>query len=165
MERALNGVSASPGIVIGRVHLLHWEVPDVPHRIITDDEVTTELERYRSAVVKAKTRLESVRDRAERHAGPEEAAIFEVQLQMLEDGDIDSRVEGYIRQNHGAEKAFDLVMLDWRQHFARSASPMMRERVGDLTDVHIRVLSILLGLGDHVPVAKPIDSMHCRPQG
>jgi phosphotransferase system enzyme I (PtsI) len=29
---------------------------------------------------------------------------------------------------------------------------MMRERVGDLTDVHIRVLSILLGLADHDPV-------------
>ena len=152
MERALNGISASPGIVIGRVHLLHWEVPEVPHRIITDEEVSSELERYRAAVMKAKTRLESVRDRAERHAGPEEAAIFEVQLQMLEDGEIDSRVEAYIRQNLGAEKAFDLVMVDWRQHFARSAVPMMRERVGDLTDLHIRVVSILLGLGDHDPV-------------
>jgi phosphotransferase system enzyme I (PtsI) len=29
---------------------------------------------------------------------------------------------------------------------------MMRERVGDLTDVHIRVLSLLLGLPDHDPV-------------
>ena len=32
---------------------------------------------------------------------------------------------------------------------------MMRERVGDLTDVHIRVLSILLGLPDHDPVDVP----------
>jgi phosphotransferase system enzyme I (PtsI) len=31
----------------------------------------------------------------------------------------------------------------------------MRERVGDLTDVHIRVLSILLGLEDHDPVDVP----------
>jgi phosphotransferase system enzyme I (PtsI) len=152
MERALTGISASPGIVIGRVHLLHWEVPDVPHRIIADEEIHEELERYRTAVAKAKTRLESVRARAEKHAGPEEAAIFEVQLHMLDDGDINTRVESYIHQNIGAEKAFDVVMLDWRQHFARSSVPMMRERVGDLTDLHIRVLSILLGLGDHDPV-------------
>ncbi|MCC6319179.1 MAG: phosphoenolpyruvate--protein phosphotransferase [Gemmatimonadaceae bacterium] len=152
MERALTGIPASPGIVVGRVHLLHWEVPDVPHRIIADDDVPSELARYREAVTKAKARLVQVKARAERRAGPEEAAIFEVQLHMLDDGDITSRVEAYIRQNIGAEKAFDVVMLDWRQHFARSSVPMMRERVGDLTDLHIRVLSILLGLGDHDPV-------------
>jgi phosphotransferase system enzyme I (PtsI) len=152
MERALSGISASPGIVIGPVHLLHWEVPDVAHRIIADDEVPEELERYRAAVAKAKTRLEAVRERAEKHAGPEEAAIFEVQLHMLDDGELNARVESYVRQNLGAEKAFDVVMLEWRQHFGRSGVPMMRERVGDLTDLHIRVLSILLGLGDHDPV-------------
>ena len=32
---------------------------------------------------------------------------------------------------------------------------MMRERVGDLTDVHIRLLSLLLGLPDHDPVDVP----------
>jgi phosphotransferase system enzyme I (PtsI) len=32
---------------------------------------------------------------------------------------------------------------------------MMRERVGDLTDVHIRLLSLLLGLPDHDPVEVP----------
>ena len=60
-----------------------------------------------------------------------------------------------VRQNIAAEKAFDLVMLEWRTRFARHASPMLRERVGDLTDVHIRVLSILLGLPDHDPVDLP----------
>jgi phosphotransferase system enzyme I (PtsI) len=32
---------------------------------------------------------------------------------------------------------------------------MLRERVGDLVDVHIRVLSLLLDLGDHDPVDVP----------
>src|SRR5207237_3820851 len=51
-----------------------------------------------------------------------------------------------------AEKAFDIQMIESRQRFARAASPMVRERVGDLTDVHIRVLTFLLGLPDHDPV-------------
>ena len=67
-------------------------------------------------------------------------------------------VEELIRQNLGAEKAFDLVMLEWRTHFARHAAPMLRERVGDLTDVHIRVLSLLLDLPDHDPVDLPTGS-------
>ena len=152
MDRAIVGISASPGIVLGHVHLLRWEVPEVPHHIIPDEEVEREILRFHKAVETAKERLQQVRERAERHAGPEEAAIFEVQLSILDDAELTGRVESYVRQNLGAEKAFDLVLLEWRQHFARSTVPMMRERVGDLTDVHIRVLSILLGLPDHDPV-------------
>ncbi len=155
MDRAIVGISASPGIVLGPVHLLRWEVPDVAHRIIADEDVDREIERLREALTRAKERLRAVRDRAERHAGPEEAAIFEVQVSILDDADLGKRVESYIRQNLGAEKAFDLVLLEWRQTFARSAVPMMRERVGDLVDVHIRVLSVLLGLPDHDPVDVP----------
>ncbi|MEO6444935.1 MAG: phosphoenolpyruvate--protein phosphotransferase [Gemmatimonadaceae bacterium] len=155
MDRAIVGLPASPGIVVGPVHLLRWEVPEVPHHIVADEDVPGEIARFHQALVKAKERLTQVRDRAERHAGPEEAAIFEVQISMLEDSELAGRVEPYIHQNLCAEKAFDLVLLDWRQHFARSPVPMMRERVGDLTDVHIRVLSILLGLPDHDPVDVP----------
>ena len=37
--RLLHGTPASPGIVVGPVHILRWEVPDVPQRIITNSEV------------------------------------------------------------------------------------------------------------------------------
>lgn len=147
----LTGISASPGIVIGPAHLLHWEVPDVAQRIIADAEIDAEIARFHAALARARERLDTVRERAAAKAGPEEAAIFEAQRLMLDDGEIVSHVEAYIRQNLGAEKAFDVVMVEFRQHFARSPVPMLRERVGDLTDVHIRVLSLLLGLGDHDP--------------
>jgi phosphotransferase system enzyme I (PtsI) len=78
-----------------------------------------------------------------------------VQLSILEDAELVKNVEGLIQQNIGAEKAFDLVMLEWRTHFARHSAPMIRERVSDLTDVQIRVLSILLELPDHDPVDVP----------
>jgi phosphoenolpyruvate-protein phosphotransferase (PTS system enzyme I) len=60
-----------------------------------------------------------------------------------------------IRQNLGAEKAFEIVMIEWGQRFARAAHPMLRERVGDLKDVEIRVLLLLLDLPDHDPVDLP----------
>jgi len=155
VERALRGIPASPGIVVGPVHLLRWEVPDVRHRIIADECVDDELARFRHAVERAKDRLRQVRARAERHAGEHEAAIFDVQIGILEDAALLEEVEEFIRQNRAAEHAFDLVMLEWRRRFARDAHPMLRERVGDLTDVHIRVLTILLGLPDHDPVDVP----------
>ncbi|MBA3646512.1 MAG: phosphoenolpyruvate--protein phosphotransferase [Gemmatimonadaceae bacterium] len=155
MPRALRGMPASGGIVEGPVHLLRWEVPDVRHRIIPDEAVAGEKAHFREAVQKAKDRLLQVRARAEKHAGPEEAAIFDVQISILEDAALLEQVEELIAQNLGAEKAFDLVLLEWRQQFARHAQSMLRERVGDLIDVHIRVLSVLLGLPDHDPVDVP----------
>ena len=155
MERTLRGIPASPGIAVGTVHLLLWEVPDVPHHIIRDDEVPAEMTRLHHAIARAKERLHQVRDRVEATVGKEEAAIFDAQYQILEDPALLKGVEELIRQNLAAEKAFDLEMLEWRQKWARHSSPMIRERVSDLTDVHIRVLAILLELPDHDPVDLP----------
>ncbi len=155
MEHTIAGLPASPGIVVGPVYLLRWEVPEVEYRIIADDVVPAEIARLHGAFARAKERLRLVRARAEAHAGPEEARIFDAQLMILEDETLVQEVESVIQRNYGAEKAFDLVMLEHRQHFARHAQPFLRERVSDLTDVHIRVLTALLGLPDHDPVDVP----------
>jgi phosphotransferase system enzyme I (PtsI) len=151
----LRGIPASPGIVVGPVHLLRWEVPEVRHRLVDDSAIDAEIVRFRDAVERARERLRHLRARTEAQAGPKEAAIFDVQLSILDDGELTNSTIALIRQNLGAEKAFDIVLLEWRQHFARSSAPMLREKVGDLTDVHIRVLSMLLDLPDHDPVDVP----------
>jgi phosphoenolpyruvate-protein phosphotransferase (PTS system enzyme I) len=155
VERTLAGLPASPGIVVGPVYLLKWEVPDVGHRIVGDEAIPEEIERLRLAFGRAKERLRHIRARAEAHAGPEEARIFDAQLMILEDPTLLEEVESVIHRNYGAEKAFDLVMLEHRQHFARQAHALLREKVSDLTDVHIRVLTALLDLPDHDPVDVP----------
>jgi phosphoenolpyruvate-protein phosphotransferase (PTS system enzyme I) len=155
VERQIRGIPASPGIVVGNAYLLRWEVPDVRHRIVPDEGIAAEIERFHAARARAGERLRQLRTRVEASAGPEEAAIFDVQLSILDDEELARGVTELIRQNLGAEKAFDVVMLEWRNRFARHSAAMLRERVGDLTDVHIRVLSLLLDLPDHDPVALP----------
>lgn len=155
MDRRMAGIPASPGIVVGPVHVLLWEVPEVPQRIIDDDAIPAEIQRFHSALEQARARLRTVRARAARSAGEEEAKIFDAQLFILEDVELIGRVEGLVRQNLAAESAFEITMLEWRHHFARHASPMMRERVGDIADVQIRVLSLLLNLPDHDPLDLP----------
>ena len=153
MRLQLSGIPASPGIVAGPVHLLRWELPEVAQRIVADEQIPDELSRLHRALEQAAVRLQLVRARAERQVGAEEAAIFDVQLSILHDRTLIDQIEVLIRQNLGAEKAVDLAMLEWRQQFARSPHPMVRERSGDLTDVQIRLLSLLLELPDHDPVA------------
>jgi phosphoenolpyruvate-protein phosphotransferase (PTS system enzyme I) len=158
MERVLRGIPASPGIAVGTVHLLLWEVPEVPHHIIQDEEIPREFDRLEAAVERAKDRLRHLRDKVEAQTGKEEAAIFDVQHSILEDPNLLGGVKDLIRQNLAAEKAFDLEMLEWRQRFARHTNAMMRERTNDLTDVHIRVLAILMNLPDHDPIDLPADA-------
>ncbi len=155
MRLKLAGIAASPGIVVGPVHLLRWEVPEVPQRIVADDQIPAELARLHAAIARAAERLELIRARAERQVGPDEAAIFGVQLSILRDAALVDQIETLVRQNLGAEKAVDLAMLEWRQQFARHPHAMLRERVGDLTDVQIRLLSLLLELPDYDPIEVP----------
>ncbi|MCU0647725.1 MAG: phosphoenolpyruvate--protein phosphotransferase [Gemmatimonadaceae bacterium] len=158
MQSILVGIAASPGIVVGPVHLLRWEVPEVPHRVITDAEIDGDLERLHQAVGRSRDRLRALRERAEAQAGPEEAAIFDVQLTILDDAELIQSIEVLVRQHIAVEKAVDLVFLEWRQHFARHQTAMLRERVGDLVDVQIRLLSVLLALPDYDPVELPTGS-------
>jgi phosphotransferase system enzyme I (PtsI) len=155
VDRKLVGIPASPGIAVGPVHLLRWETPEVRHRIIPDEAIPSEITRLHDALERAQERLRQIRDRVEHSAGPQEAAIFDVQRSILSDQELIGSVEALIRQNLGAEKAFEIVMFEWGQRFARAAHPMLRERVGDLKDVEIRVLTLLLDLPDHDPVDLP----------
>ena len=152
MERILVGIPASPGMVVGPAYVLLWEVPPVRLRLVLPEQVEVEIAHFHDALAKARDRVVHLRSRVEQHVGTDEARIFEAQTLILQDAEIITRVEQLIRQDHfAAESAFDLTMHDWRTEFARSTSPMIRERVGDLVDVHIRVLSFLLGLPDHDP--------------
>src|SRR5207247_6653824 len=80
------------------------------------------------------------------------AILFPYTTLFRSDAELTGGVEELVCQNLAAEKAFELVMFEWGQRFARSPSPMLRERVGDLKDIEIRVLTLLLGLPDHDPV-------------
>ena len=51
MDRRLAGIPASPGIVVGPVHVLLWEVPEVPQRIIDDEAIAAEIQRFHAAIL------------------------------------------------------------------------------------------------------------------
>ena len=155
MERKLIGIPASPGIAVGPIRMLRWEIPEVKHRVVADEAIPAEITRLHDAIDRAKTRLTQIKKRVEKSAGPEESRIFDVQCSILEDHSLLSAIEELIRQNLAAEKAFEIVLYEWQQNFARSQSAMLRERVGDLKDVEIRVLTLLLDLPDHDPVDVP----------
>ena len=146
-HRVIKGIAVSPGVAVGPALVVRWEAPVVPDVTIRPDRVAAEAKRLDAAMAYARERITRSRDRAAERAGEEEARIFDAQLMMLEDHDLRAGVDRLIKENHfSAERAFQLKMLEWRGLWTTTGSATLRERLADLTDVEILVLSHLLGV-------------------
>jgi len=144
-----DGLSASAGIATGPAHILHWELPEVPHRVVAPEELQLELERFTAAREWAKGRIEELREETERRLGRVEARIFDPQLLMLDDSEVVEGTERYIRDLRlTAARAFAWRLLELRALWTRIGSPMILDRLNDLDDLQIRVLHHLLGRED-----------------
>ena len=154
MSKVLDGIGASEGIGAGRVHILNWGVPEVPHRSIDSDEVEGEVEHLREVFEWAKKRLLDIEDSTEERLGAVEARIFEPQLLMLEDPELIDGATRYIRENRlSAARALDWRLLEIQAKWSRTAHPMVLDRLNDLQDLQVRLLHKLLGLPDPTDVS------------
>ncbi len=153
-RRVLDGFAVSEGMALGRVHLLRWGVPAVPHRMVEPEEVDREVQRFHEAREWAKERLRDLQDSTRELLGPVEARIFEPQALMLDDSEVVDGTVQYIRENRlTAERAFEWRMLELQTKWGRTAHPMVLDKISDLEDVQIRVLYRLLGEPDPVDPA------------
>ena len=145
MSVAFEGVGASPGRVLGRVRRLEWEIPPVPHRTIGPDEVDREIERFELARKAAVARVVALQAETSDLLGRFEGKVFESQAFMIEDPDLVAGTIAYIQDNFlAAERAFELQMLEYRVRMLDSPHSMVLDRLPDLHDVRLGVLSSLL---------------------
>lgn len=148
-ERLLRGIGVSPGVAIGPAVVVRWAMPEVPHRKVSRSQVTKEVRRLRAAMRDVQRQLESLKSRAEDRAGVDEARIFDAQIMMLQDEPFREGIEDLIRENHLiAEKAFEFKALEVRDAWSSTGSPLLRERLADLSGVAIRVIQHLMHRGE-----------------
>jgi phosphotransferase system enzyme I (PtsI) len=139
------GVGASPGRVLGLVRRLEWEIPPVPHRTIGPEEVDREIERFEQARKKAIARVVELQAETTDLLGRFEGKVFESQALMIDDPDLIEGTIAYIRDNFlAAERAFELQVLEYRVRMLDSPHAMVLDRLPDLHDVRLGVLSSLL---------------------
>lgn len=145
MSREFEGVGASPGRVLGRVRRLEWEIPPVPHRTIGPEDVDSELERFEEARKQAIARVIELQAETTDLLGRFEGKVFESQAFMIDDPDLIAGTIAYIRDNFlAAERAFELQVLEYRVRMLDSPHAMVLDRLPDLHDVRLGVLSCLL---------------------
>ncbi|MGH7531068.1 MAG: phosphoenolpyruvate--protein phosphotransferase [Gemmatimonadales bacterium] len=143
-DRLLRGIGVSPGIAVGPTVVVRWALPEVPHRVVPRPQVEKEVRRLRAALKDVRGHLAELRAHAADRAGVDEARIFDAQILMVEDRDFIDGVEELIRNNHlTAEKAFEFKTLEVRDLWTSVGSPLLKERLADVTGVAIRVIQHL----------------------
>lgn len=144
----LAGSAAAEGIAMGTVCRVAWGVPEVPPATTVGGEAREgELKRFGAALEWARSRLEELKRETESRLGSVEARIFDPQILMLDDPEVVAGTEGYIVENRlTAARAFDLRMLELKERWSRTSHPMVLDRLNDLQDLKLRVLSRLLDL-------------------
>ena len=149
MSHILDGLPAAEGLASGRVFLLEWGVPTVPHETVAIEAVPDEVERFHEARDWAKHRIRELQTATEARLGPVEARIFDPQLMVLDDPSVVAGTLRYVQENHlKAQRAFEWRMLELQAMWSRTSQPMVLDRLNDLEDVMIRVLHRLLGQHD-----------------
>lgn len=143
--KIVEGISASPGISLGKALVYIDESQAVPEYAITVDMVESEFDRFNKAVALAVGELESIIARgegADLHGGKE---MLTTHLLMLQDPDFADRIQGRLSQTLlNVEYVMTQIMKELIQKLSKSKDEYLRERTADLHDVSKRVLIHLL---------------------
>ena len=134
--RAITGIGASDGLVIGTVRRLRHTQAALGRSVMDPRQ---EEETYRAAAQRAKQQLEKLEQKAE----PEDRAILSAQRAMLDDPDLEKEILGYLRAGAGAAAAVERAAGIYAGRIRALDDPYLRERACDVLDACYRVVGVL----------------------
>lgn len=141
----LHGIAASSGIAIAKAYRL--VEPNLSFDKKKVEDVSSEIERFQSALNTSKSELEAIRDKARVDLGEDKAAIFEAHLLVLSDPELVTPIEDKVKTEQvNAEYALKETADMFITMFESMDNEYMKERAADIRDVTKRVLSHLLGV-------------------
>jgi phosphoenolpyruvate-protein phosphotransferase (PTS system enzyme I) len=146
-NRILQGIAASPGIVLGRAKVLtdRGAGQIASNLLYTQEEVAEELDRFRAAV--DLTEEELLRHKEELSADlKEHAHILELHLIILRDPMLFQEPQRLIQEQHlNAERALYQAFQKVKEMFTRIRDPYIKGRVQDVEEVYRRIMGQLTG--------------------
>ncbi|MEG3083020.1 phosphoenolpyruvate--protein phosphotransferase [Sphingomonas sp. PB2P12] len=134
------GVSASPGMAIGTVHVIASEaldIPDIPEPLLDAGE------RLERALARTRDQLAVLVDDTTRRLGAGDAAIFKGQATLLDDTDLITLTCQLVVEQHGIAWSWNTAIERLASRLAALGNPMLAGRAADLRDVGRRVLAEL----------------------
>jgi phosphotransferase system enzyme I (PtsI) len=138
------GIASGLGIAIGRTYLLPRRLEPVTPRRIAAAEIDAEIQRYRSAVRRAISRLQAVRDQIPDNTPTDIVEFVDTHLLMMADKALsDVPIESIRSQRCSAEWALQLRRDALIRVFESMEDPYLRTRRDDLDHVVQRIQSEL----------------------
>ncbi len=145
-ELVVQGIAASKGIAYGQVFIYLQSNVEVPSYNVGVDKRLEEVSRFEQALVVTRQQIQKIQSVVARNLGPDEAAIFDAHLLVLEDQALISEtIREFEATTKNIETCFNAVAKRYIQAFAEIDDEYLRERASDLRDVTQRVLQNLLG--------------------
>lgn len=145
--KKLRGIGVSPGVIIGKVHVLHSDDSfTVPLQNVPQEDVPKEIARFEDALTRTRAEILGIRKKLSTQIGREHSEIFNAHLLILEDRTLIEDVIALLKdQKVTTEYAFSQVIRRYFQAFSEIDDEYLRERVADIRDVARRVLQNLYG--------------------
>jgi phosphotransferase system enzyme I (PtsI) len=149
-EVTVTGIAASQGIAYGQIFVYLQTDIEVPSYQVEPEKRIDEVARFDRALVATRQQISKIKSEVERNIGPEEAAIFDAHLMVLEDQAlIGETIRDFEASGRNIETCFQRVSARYVQAFSEIDDEYLRERAGDLRDVAQRVLQNLLGQAEN----------------
>ena len=142
-EARFIGVPGAPGAALGTavVVLPIADLDVVPDKPITD--IAQQLELFALALESVRADIRSLSARLSNQLRPQERALFDVYLMMLEHTALAGDVIQVIRTGQWAQGALRQVVSEHVQRFEHMDDDYLRERASDVKDLGRRLLSYL----------------------
>ena len=142
----LQGIAVSPGVAIGKVLILDREGYRITRSQIDSADRHNEIERLRTAIAEASTRLDQHRRESTEKISPLVGAIFSAHQQLLLDPTLLREWTRLVDDEcYSAEFAVSTVLSRYAHAFRNMGSDAMAERAGDIRDVERTLLEALGG--------------------
>jgi phosphotransferase system, enzyme I, PtsP len=142
-EAKFIGVPGSPGAAVGTavVVLPPADLEVVPDKTV--DDIAAELALFNDALEGVRSDMRALSARMATQLRPEERALFDVYLMMLEDAALGNEVVKVIRTGQWAQGALRQVVSEHINRFELMDDAYLRERASDVKDLGRRLLAYL----------------------
>jgi len=151
----LRGIATSRGVAIGPVYRVDDPV-DLDHvEYLPRESLAEEREDLLKALAETRSEIEEAREASGVRFGPEFAAVFHTQIQILEDKGFVDNIDEAINLKKNALLALRSVLDTYRETFERIEDEYFRERGADIIDIGHRIMENLLGVRSPVAPMQP----------
>jgi phosphotransferase system enzyme I (PtsP) len=139
------GAPGAPGVGLG-VGVVISPAADLSGVLDKEPEsIDAELARFEQALDGARDEIRMLGGKLKGKLRPEEMALFDVYLNMLDDNALGAEVKAAINKGNWAQGALRAVVMEYVGHFQMMEDVYLRERATDILDLGTRILAHLQG--------------------